>query len=660
MKYLVPTLTLLLILISCLKEPISVQEEIDISELSIDEIQVPEGFDFATKQTIELNITDAESKAIYQVYAWSEETEYYEIQTYTDEGGNSVTDSVFVTDVLNQILLKISPCEGIVKQYITIPVYYTHLYLRRKVNGVFSSHIIDISKNKASYTHTTVKSAAAVEDILFCVNGAGQLFSVNPETGNLTEISDMPMGSWTCAIDNTNRELYTIGRTKPYPLNKYSIDSDKWTSIADLGFGGPRLDYNSKDGFLYFSNIDYVKKIDPDNGNVISSKDIKGLSNTSGGDLAFRDDGELYMCTFGGLFHLAPVDDYYQASRISGDNLPFNPTSMTFDKNNELWLSNNATKSDLIIMDTQTGGYEYRYGINSSEGANSEINRTINDLTTLYNNVADPEKTDSDGDGILNSDDEYPYDAEKAFELFTPSKYGWGTHAFEDLWPEKGDYDFNDIILNYKIVLVINSKNKIAQVNFFIKVKDNGASHRNGYGIEFKNLPASRVESVVGQLYSHNHIILAANGVEAGQEEAVVIIFDNTQKALNKELQVEVKFTSPVTIDELGADPFNPFMISDLLSGRDREIHLPYQNPTSLGKRYSSINSGATGSERYYVTPNGMPWAIDIVHDFKAPKEKIPVNLAYNYFTSWAASGGTEFSDWYKDNPGYRNTSKLQ
>jgi LruC domain-containing protein len=101
-------------------------------------------------------------------------------------------------------------------------------------------------------------------------------------------------------------------------------------------------------------------------------------------------------------------------------------------------------------------------------------------------------------------------------------------------------------------------------------------------------------------------------------------------------------------------------MIADIPNGRSKEIHLPYQQPTSLGKRYSSTSPGATGSERYYVTPNGMPWAIDIVHDFAPPKEKVPVNLAYNYFSSWAISGGAKYQDWYKDNPGYRNTTNLQ
>jgi LruC domain-containing protein len=42
--------------------------------------------------------------------------------------------------------------------------------------------------------------------------------------------------------------------------------------------------------------------------------------------------------------------------------------------------------------------------------------------------------------------------------LFTPSKSQVGTIAFEDLWPYYGDYDFNDVALNYQVVLKLNAK----------------------------------------------------------------------------------------------------------------------------------------------------------------------------------------------------------
>ncbi|MEE1974321.1 hypothetical protein, partial [Maribacter flavus] len=83
--------------------------------------------------------------------------------------------------------------------------------------------------------------------------------------------------------------------------------------------------------------------------------DINELHNTHGGDLAFATDGTLFLCSFSGLYSLdLNENNEYDSVRISADNLPFYPTSMTFDSNQDLRLANNASSSDLIIMDTVT------------------------------------------------------------------------------------------------------------------------------------------------------------------------------------------------------------------------------------------------------------------------------------------------------------------
>ena len=69
------------------------------------------------------------------------------------------------------------------------------------------------------------------------------------------------------------------------------------------------------------------------------------------------------------------------------------------------------------------------------------------------------------------------------------------------------------------------------------------------------------------------------------------------------------------------------------------------------------INSDIDGN---FVSDNGMPWAISIIHDFKVPKESASIDKAYNFFVAWARSGGLTHQDWYKDNPGFRNPDNLQ
>lgn len=92
---------------------------------------------------------------------------------------------------------------------------------------------------------------------------------------------------------------------------------------------------------------------------------------------------------------------------------------------------------------------------------------------------------------------------------------------------------------------------------------------------------------------------------------------------------------------------------------REKEVHLPNGHTTTLGEKSFEIDGINRDKDGDYLTDNGLPWAINIVHDFKVPKEKVSINNAYNYFSIWATSGGTNYEDWYKDNPGYRNDDKI-
>ncbi|GAA4270102.1 LruC domain-containing protein [Hyunsoonleella aestuarii] len=649
---------------SCDVDP-EIEESNTVIEAEGISIIVPNGFDFSTQQEVQININDNTKNVRYDVYAYSENKYYAGTETFENQEGEIVTEGFYKSDVLSKLVFSGVPFEGVLSQTISLPKYYDKVYIRRNDNLKYSSSIENIISEKVEYNYSSTNKSLAgksslpdiVSDFLYCVNGSAQLFQVDPLTGDLTDLSEMPMGSWTCAIDQENKTLYSIGKSSPYPLMKYSIENDTWEIVANIGRGGPRLDYNYRDGLLYFSTGNKLYTYNPTNGVNLNTWIINGLHSTSGGDLAFAEDGTLFLCTFSGLYRLElDENNEYQSYRISADNLPFQPTSMTFDSNQELWLANNASSSDLIIMDTQTGGWRYNYGVNANN--NSDLGRTINDLTTFRVFTQIEEDPDTDGDGIVDRDDSYPDDANKAFEMFTPSKYGWGTVAFEDLWPTNGDYDFNDLAVNYRVVAILNAEGLAVQLDFMINTKSNRASFTNGFGIELDSILPTQIETVSGNILIHNYINQNTNGTEAGQDKAVIIIFDDSNSMLNNEHKVSVKFTSPISTNDLGMAPFNPFMIIDKL--REKEVHLAYMNTTTLGLNTFDVEGTNNDEDGNYISNNGFPWAINIVHDFKVPKESKAVNKAYNHFDSWAISGGLEYKDWYKDNPGYRNTENIQ
>ena len=658
----IPHLKLLLLVLSISACQVQDFDNTVIDPEAINTLLIPEGFDFSTHHEVQIEIRDDAAYVKYDVFAYSSEPYLVGNETYENQAGEIVTEPVYKNAVMDKFLFSGVPKNGVLKQTINLPKFYDSVYLRRKENLGFSSSVVTIANQKADYNYASNLASAGsrynyqVADYLYCVNGSGELFQVDPLTGVLTFLSNMPMGSYTCAIDQEKKELYSIGRSSPYPLMKYSIVDGTWSTVANLNIGGPRLDYNTTDGLLYFSKNDKLYTFDPVNGANLNIWNIIGLHSLVGGDLAFAEDGKLYMCTFSGLYLLElDGNNDYQSTRISADNLPFNPTSMTFDSNQELWLANNANSSDLIIMDTQTGGWQYQYGVNA--GNNTDLDRTINDLTTfrVFSDIAD--NTDTDNDGIIDSDDSFPDDPDKAFEVFTPSKFGRGTIAFEDLWPSNGDYDFNDMALSYQAIAILNADNLAVQVDFICNVKSNFAGFTNGVGIEIEGLPSSQVLSVTGASYNHDYISLNANGTEANQDDTVVILTDDASSLLN-ETTISVKFTQPINTNVLGVAPFNPFIIVN--KDRAKEVHLPNRNTTSLGNnifQVAGVNSDIDGN---YISDSGFPWGISIIHDFKVPKESVAINEAYNFFNNWATSGGVDHQDWYKDNPGNRNNDKLE
>jgi LruC domain-containing protein len=95
---------------------------------------------------------------------------------------------------------------------------------------------------------------------------------------------------------------------------------------------------------------------------------------------------------------------------------------------------------------------------------------------------------------------------------------------------------------------------------------------------------------------------------------------------------------------------------------RGHEVHLPNYVPTDLVDPtlfgLDDDVSDPTGGV-YYKTANNLPWAINIYEQFDYPVEKQDIINVHLKFADWATSGGSAFSDWYKDEPGYRNESLI-
>ncbi len=315
---------------------------------------------------------------------------------------------------------------------------------------------------------------------------------------------------------------------------------------------------------------------------------------------------------------------------------------------------------------------------------------------------------DSDGDQVIDSEDDYPNDSSRAYNIFIPGGTTtlkntdvlllWSTYVFEDLWPGYGDYDFNDLVVDfYYIVVVCNTwfhGQYIHEVYAHYKFRAIGATMENGFGFELIDIPYNHISNVkwryeggswsddFSSLLTEDYITLRSNNVEAGQENAVFIISDNVDNVLPNpggssfvnteesapyqppvtlELNIEFPwenrpyygcsipwFAYPWTTTALCYNDVNPFLIIN--KERGKEVHLSDFPPTDLvNTSYFGVqdddSNPATG--KYYKSSNNLPWALDITYSFEYPKEKNDIIFAYPQFVDWAESGGSVNPDWY-------------
>ncbi len=92
--------------------------------------------------------------------------------------------------------------------------------------------------------------------------------------------------------------------------------------------------------------------------------------------------------------------------------------------------------------------------------------------------------------------------------------------------------------------------------------------------------------------------------------------------------------------------------------GRDYEIHLKNQAPTHLFQSAfmtssfyqdyaGSVDASNPGSDLYYLTDTGLPWAIEITDRWNYPREFQDLLLAYPKFQNFVETNGASSANWF-------------
>ena len=276
----------------------------------------------------------------------------------------------------------------------------------------------------------------------------------------------------------------------------------------------------------------------------------------------------------------------------------------------------------------------------------------------------DPINLDRDNDGVRDSLDDYPTDPERAFNSYYPTQNTKNTMVFEDQWPNKGDMDLNDIVFEFNIKEITNSNNKVKQIDISYEFKARGATWDNALGVSFDGIPPNSVESIDKEC---NNIQYNNQTVELGHTLNSVYIIENSMNNLlpstleyqhyNTDINdqrptvtctIKFTFVNPINSENFSA-PYNHFIYR--ANQRGGEIHLNGKAPTELmnDSIFQTGDDNSIEGSSYYITQEGLPWAMEIESGFKHPLEGIEISKAYPGILNWIFTNTQQNKNWHKN-----------
>lgn len=306
------------------------------------------------------------------------------------------------------------------------------------------------------------------------------------------------------------------------------------------------------------------------------------------------------------------------------------------------------------------------WGDNDFNDAVFSIKTTPETAISTENLTIVPQANDSDADGISDELDEFPNNYKRAYSSYYPSENEFVTLAFEDNWPNVGDYDLNDLVISEKLRIIYDADANITGFTLSGFINARGAANHNGFAVRLMGVEPSKIgESFIninGQVYSKK--------VEDYQSDAVLILWNDshTYTQTNGEdkcahfntvkecenfapvpFSLDVSFTSRLTSLNHSSLDFFIFRSND----RSHEVHFADYAPTDLfdTTRFGRFDDSSEPSNgRYFKNSDNLPWALKVNAQWRYPQEYIDVLWAYPLYETWVESSGVQAQNWHDFN----------
>ncbi|MFL0811339.1 MAG: LruC domain-containing protein [Agarilytica sp.] len=251
-----------------------------------------------------------------------------------------------------------------------------------------------------------------------------------------------------------------------------------------------------------------------------------------------------------------------------------------------------------------------------------------------------------------------------------PSQSVWGTLAWEDLYPNAGDADYNDMVVNFRIEEHYNANNELEtiEMDFIPIARGAGYNHAllmsldgvldDSNNVITETAPVYTGDAEISATYTNlNTLDSYTEYFNSGED---IVVFSDTREAAGsgftnvypgRETEAPDWMTSIEVSLTSGASYSNGGLISGEFNYR------PY---LSVYNTDNEIDIYQVNQNDGMIDGNGYPFGIMVPEDWAWPSERSSIDLLYPYFSeyrAWLAGDAEEISEfakyWYEyPNPG--------
>lgn len=231
---------------------------------------------------------------------------------------------------------------------------------------------------------------------------------------------------------------------------------------------------------------------------------------------------------------------------------------------------------------------------------------------------------------------------------YFPSASSYYLAGYEDLYPKKGDYDFNDLTVAYQVRYGLNGDGDVVTIRGTAYLITRGAGFNHDWHLKIP-LPVNTAGTfscttllIPGDDYSFQDCSPSGSGFINGTADIQVFsntadIFADPQGAVQTNTlkgqafvkgpksTFRVDLDVPLPASSIGEAPFDPYLF---VHNSGEKIQLLQVNPA-------------------FKDADGYPFGMLMPVDWLPPLEYFSISTIYPLFDSFVASQGTQALDWY-------------